>query len=444
MKNSLRLRLLAGTLVIVAAIWTTMTIFAWIETRHEADELFDAHLAQTAALLAATVGDDADEIVEHLPTHRYTRHVAFQIWDKDRRLLAHSSSAPEQPLSVIEEGFSDTAQWRVYSTLTEDRRYLVQVGETHQARGSVSRELATHLLLPLGLALPLLALALVVLIRISFAPLSALAESIGQRSPERLDPIPVAGAPRELHPILGQLNRLLERVSRSLQQERNFTGDAAHELRTPLAAMRAHAQVARASHDEAERKRSLDSVIAAIDRATHLTEQLLVLARLDATTTAVAKTPYDLRAIAADALALTTPAAIAKRIDLELGEGPPLVANVEPALVVTLLRNLIDNAVRYSPAGSRVTAAVSQAGGEARIEIVDQGPGIPAGELARVRDRFYRVAGSNETGSGLGLSIASRIAQLHGGRLELDNIGDGLGQRVTVALPVTARRIEAA
>lgn len=437
MKNSLRFRLLAGTLAIVAAIWATMTILAWIETRHEADELFDAHLAQTAALLAATIGNDADEIIEHLPTHRYTRHVAFQIWDRDRGLLAHSSSAPEQPLSSIEEGFSDTAQWRVYSTWTEDRHNLVQVAETHRARGSVSRELATHMLLPLALALPLLALALAALIRITFAPLSALAESIGQRSPERLDPIPVAGAPRELHPILGQLNRLLERVSRSLQQERNFTGDAAHELRTPLAAMRAHAQVARASHDDAERKRSLDSVIAAVDRATHVTEQLLVLARLDAATPAVARTPHDLRAIAADALALATPAAIAKRIDLELGEGPPLVANVEPALVATLLRNLIDNAVRYSPAGSRVKVTVSQSGNEAGMEVTDQGPGIPAAQLDRVRDRFYRVVGSGEAGSGLGLSIASRIAELHGGRLELDNVATGPGLCVKFVLPFT-------
>lgn len=435
MKDSLRLRLLAGTLAIVAAIWAAMAVFAWIETRHEADELFDAHLAQTQALLAATIGDDADEIVEHLPTYRYTRNVAFQIWDDEQRLLTHSSSAPDQPLSAIEEGFSDTAQWRVYSAWTEDKHYLVQVAETYQARHSVSRELATHLLLPLGIALPVLALALVVLIRITFAPLSALAESIGQRSPERLDPIPVAGTPRELHPILGQLNRLLERVSRSLQQERNFTGDAAHELRTPLAAMRTHAQVARASHDDAERRRALDSVIAAIDRATHLMEQLLVLARLDAATPGIGKTSCDLRRLAAEALALATPAALAKSVELELAAGPPVTAKVEPALIATLLRNLIDNAVRYSPAGSRVAVAVSPVGNEARIDIVDQGPGIPADELARVRDRFYRVAGSNETGSGLGLSIASRIAELHGGRLDIDNIGTGPGLRAAVVLP---------
>lgn len=436
MKGSLRLRLLVGTLAIVAAIWAAMTMFAWIETRHEADELFDAHLAQTQALLAATIGDEAVEIVEHLPTHRYARNVAFQIWDEDMLLLAHSTSAPDQLLSATEAGFSDTEQWRVYSAWTEDRRYLVQVAETYQARSGVSRELAAHLLLPLGIALPVLALALVVLIRVSFVPLSTLAESIGQRSPERLDPILVAGAPRELHPILEQLNRLLERVGRSLQQERNFTGDAAHELRTPLAAMRTHAQVARASQDDAQRKRALDSVIAAIDRATHLMEQLLVLTRLDAATPGIDKVACDLRQLAREALALAAPAAVAKKIELELEEGAALAVHAEPALIATLLRNLIDNAVRYSPAGSRVTVALVHADEEARIDIVDQGPGIPADELARVRDRFYRVAGSGETGSGLGLSITARIAELHCGKLELDNVVIGSGLRASVTLPV--------
>ncbi len=436
MKNSLRLRLLAGTLIIVTVIWAVMTVFAWFETRREANEIFDANLAQTQALLAATAGnDDDDDVIEHVPAHQYTPDSVFQIWTADKQLLVRSASAPKQLLSTVESGYSDTTHWRVYSAWSENKRYLVQVGETYEARNRISSELAAHLLMPLLIALPLLAFALVILIRRIFVPLNTLADSIGHRSPEHLNPIPVEGTPQELPPILGQLNSLLDRVSRSLQQERNFTGDAAHELRTPLAAMRAHAQVARASQDNAERGRSLDSVVTAVDRATHLTEQLLVLARLDAAATVITRSPRDLRTLVAEALALATPAAMTKRIDLELSEGRSLTANVEPALIATLLRNLIDNAVRYSPAGSRVKVSLAQTGNEAHISIIDQGPGIPADELTRVRDRFYRIAGSNETGSGLGLSIAARIAELHGGRLELDNAANESGLHVKVVLP---------
>lgn len=437
MTGSIRLQLLAGTLAAVAVIWVTVIAFAWIETRREADELFDAHLAQTASLLAATIGRDTDEVVEHLPLHRYARDVAFQVWDADHRLLAHSVFAPAQPLASSDEGFADSAQWRVYTLRTTDRRYLVQVGETYGARQHVNRELAAHLLAPLAVALPVLALALVLLIRSTLAPLSALATSIGRRSPQRLDPISLADAPRELHPILDQFNALVARVHRSLEQERRFTGDAAHELRTPLAAMRAQAQVARASRDDAERTRALDNVIAAIDRTTHLTEQLLALARLDATGAEISKTPHDLRLLVAEALALAAPAALAKQIEIELTPGPAVTAEVEPALIATLLRNLIDNAVRYSPPRRDVIIAISTIGVEARIDIIDQGPGIPAEDLARVRDRFYRIAGSNETGSGLGLSIAARIVELHGGRLELVR-AEGRGLRATVFLPVAA------
>jgi two-component system, OmpR family, sensor histidine kinase QseC len=436
MKDSLRLRLLAGTLAIVTVMWTVMTVFAWFETRREANELFDAHLAQTQALLAATAGNDVDDdVIEHVPTHHYMPDAAFQIWTSDRQLLVRSTSASKHLLSLVENGYSDTAQWRVYSSWTENKRYLIQVAENYESRNRISSELAAHLLLPLLVTLPLLALALIILIRRAFVPLNVLAESIGHRSPERLDAIPLSDTPRELHPILGQLNSLLDRVNRSLQQERNFTGDAAHELRTPLAAMRAHAQVARASQNDAERRHSLDSVITAVDRATHLTEQLLVLARLDAAETAITKSPRDLRTLAAEALALAAPAAMTKSIDLELAEGPALMVAVEPALISTLLRNLIDNAVRYSPAGSRVKVSLAQKGNEAHINIIDQGPGIPADELARVRDRFYRVVGSNETGSGLGLSIASRIVDLHRGCLELDNVVDEPGLCIKVVLP---------
>ncbi|CAB1369981.1 ATP-binding protein [Denitratisoma oestradiolicum] len=439
MRHSLRLRLLLGTLVIVLLIWVALSFLAWREAMHESDELFDAHLAQTASLLAAFVGDDAEEIAEHLPNHPYARKVAFQVW-QDGKLTAHSATAPDHPLSGKDEGFSDVtidgADWRIYSLRDPHVRQQVQVGEAHAARQVVAHELALHLLKPLALALPLLGLALILLIRSSLAPLSRLADSIGQRSPDRLDAISLEGAPSELHPILERLNSLLGRIAGSLEQERRFTADAAHELRTPLAAMRTHAQVAQASQDEAERQRALSNVIAATDRATHLVEQLLTLARLDSDSRVTGLGTCDLRACVIDALARIAPQALDKGVELALEEGAPLAVRGEPVLLSVLLRNLLDNAVRYSPVGSRVRVRMDDAGDAACLSIEDQGPGIPAAERAHVLDRFYRIAGSRESGSGLGLSIVARIAQLHKARLELDDSSVGRGLRVSVHFPL--------
>jgi two-component system, OmpR family, sensor histidine kinase QseC len=435
MSASLRLRLIVTTLALVTAIWLAVTLAAWFETRHETEEILDAHLAQAGALLAAFVGKEADELGEHLPAHRYLRKVTFQVWEKGGKLAVHSANAPDHRLAPSDHGFADSEfdghRWRVYSVMNGD--YLVQVGETHEARDDISRALAGHLLAPLAIALPLLTLALALLIGRGLRPLSALAEDIGRRDPTRLDAIDGTNAPSELRPVLDRLNLLLAQVSHSLDQERRFTADAAHELRTPLAAMRTHAQVAMGATNATERGAALAHVIEATDRATHLLEQLLTLARLDANAASSVFTEVDLRQIATAAIAVAAPAALAKEMELALEDGPAVPIRGEAALLGVLLRNLIDNAVRYSPPAAGVSVTVAtQADGRRFLEVCDQGPGIPAAERARVLDRFYRIAGSNETGSGLGLSIATRIAELHGARFELADgpTGNGLCARV--------------
>ncbi|WIM06652.1 MAG: ATP-binding protein [Candidatus Nitricoxidivorans perseverans] len=437
--NSLRLRLIAGVLALVAAIWLAVALAAWFETRHETEEILDAHLAQAAALLSAFVGaedDGADDLDEHLPAHRYLRKVTFQVWEKGDKLRVHSANAPDHRLAPADHGFAesefDGRRWRVYSVWNGD--YLVQVGETREARDDISRELAGHLLAPLVIALPLLALALALLIGRGLRPLSRLADDIGRRDARRLDPIDAIGAPRELKPVLDRLNQLFARLGDSLEQERRFTADAAHELRTPLAAMRTHAQVALGARDPAERETALARVIEATDRATHLVAQLLTLARLDASALAGRFAPCSLRALAADTLAQLAPAAIARDIALSLTDGSDAEVRGEPTLLAAALSNLVDNAVRYSPPGAGVlVAAGADAQGRAFVEVADAGPGIAPEERARVLDRFYRVAGSGESGSGLGLSIVAKIAELHGARLELSDGpgGKGLCARVT-------------
>jgi len=437
MTHSLRLRLVGGTLALVAAIWLAATAVAWFETRHEAEEILDAHLAQAATLLAAFVGKEADEVDEHLPSHRYLRKVTFQVWEKGRVLAVHSANAPDRRLSPLDEGFADTEidgrRWRVFSLWSDKNRYLVQVGETREARSDISAELAKHLLLPLAIALPLLALGLALTIGRGLAPLSQFAEDVDRRDAACLDPIDSPHAPQELRPLLDRLNQLFDRLGKSLEQERRFTADAAHELRTPLAAMRTHAQVAIGAGDAAGRDAALAHVIEATDRAAHLVEQLLTLARLDAGSAATRFAACSLRQAAAAAIAAAAPAALAKNIELTLEDGTDVTVRGEPALLGVLLRNLIDNAMRYGAAGGSVGVTVATlVGGRPCLQVCDQGPGIPPAERERVLDRFYRVAGSNETGSGLGLSIVARIAELHGARVELADgaTGKGLCARV--------------
>jgi two-component system sensor histidine kinase QseC len=437
--KSLQLRLLAGTLAVVAVFWMALSLVAWNEALVETARLLDENLADTGQLLAALAGHEAHEMEAHLPNPPETPDVAFQIWEGGTHLSLQSARAPATRLSPVENGFSDSGDWRVYSLWDNGEQNLVQIAELQTSRFEMSRRLAMRLLVPLAVALPLLCFALVLLVRSTLAPLSSLARSIGSRSPEFLEQIPLDDAPSEMLPILEQLNLLLRRVGESLAHERSFTADAAHELRTPLAAVRTHAQVAQASQETGERETALDNVITATDRAAHLIEQLLTLARLDASTLPDIYRPCDLRALAADVLALEATLAVAKSVDIELVAGQSVCIESEPTLFAVLLRNLIDNAIRYTQPGGKVKVALGCAAGVASVEVADNGPGIPAGERSRVCNRFVRLVGTGATGAGLGLSIVSRAVELLGATLELVDNPDGRGLCVRVSLPGPAQ-----
>lgn len=437
--GSLQLQLLAWTLTFVGAVWLVLSVMAWREAETESEELFDAHLAQAAALLVVLSSEEPADLPEEVPTHRYARKVAFQIWSDQGKLLAHSTTAPREPLTNLPYGFSDRRMdgryWRIYSRGDERHHHRILVAETYEARNAVGQELAKHLLTPLIFALPMLALGLVLLMRQRFKPLRRLASSIGQRTPDRLDPIALTGVPDEVQPIIVQINRLLQRVSDSIEQERRFTADAAHEIRTPLAVIRTYAQVAAAATEPEERSRALTSVVQASDRATHLLGQLLTMARLDNEAMTSNFITCDLRKIAVEVIAEITPHALEKKVEVMLDEGASAWVRGEPALLAVLLRNLIDNAIRYSPAETFVAVTIKQIDGLVRLTVSDQGPGIPAEERERVLSRFTRLAGNAAPGSGLGLSIALRIAQIHAATLVLQDGPGEYGLSVCVSLP---------
>ncbi|BCB25160.1 two-component sensor histidine kinase [Sulfurimicrobium lacus] len=459
--TSLRAKLLLLLLGAVTVAWLATALFTYFDTHHEIDEIFDAQLAQSAKVLLAQAAHDIKErrgdhdgVAGEVRSgdHKYERELAFQLWDNEGRLLLRSSGAPEQLLSpgyaAAHPGekshdhhgehrgrFEDVTiagqGWRVFSHWDEEGEVLVQMGEHHEVRQELAANVAGRLLLPLALGLPFLALLVWIALGRGLAPLRKVNNEVAARDPGYLAPLAREGIPAEIAPLVDSLNSLLTRLGEALENERRFTADAAHELRTPLAALKTQAQVALRAEEPGQRRTALENLVLGTDRATHLVEQLLTLARLDpAAENAAISERCDLAALARRTLADLMPGALAKHIELELTGAESASVTGSPAMLGILLRNLVDNAILYSPPGGRVVVSV-EAG---RLEVTDSGPGIPDEERQRVFDRFYRVLGHEVPGSGLGLSIVRRIADLHGAKLTLGEGEAGKGLRVTLEL----------
>ncbi|MEQ1743252.1 MAG: ATP-binding protein [Candidatus Nitrotoga sp.] len=436
-RASLKQRLLVLALIAITLVWLGVTAFTYNNARKEFDEVLDAHLAQAAALLVVQSSHELDELeTEHAPLlHKYARRVAFQVWNKEHQLRLHSANAPQQPLASEELGFSDHTidgqRWRVFSTWNESAEYLIQVAERADVRDELARGIAGNMLKPLFISLPLLALLLWIAVARGLRPLDKLTREVEQRAPDNLAALDASSAPREVVPLIERLNRLFTLIEASMQKERRFTADAAHELRTPVAAIKAQAQVARAACSEAERNHALDNAILGCDRAAHLIEQLLTLARIDTLGNDVTEV-CQLRVVAAEVIAAIAPAALSQHVRLELTEGAEVEVRCNPVLIRILLRNLIDNAVRHTQPGTSVWVSITNQQGLASLSVNDNGPGIPEAELARVSERFYRPIGTSTSGSGLGLSIVNRIAEIHGASLRIAPQNEGKGLSVTV------------
>jgi two-component system sensor histidine kinase QseC len=432
---SLKARLLAALLAALALVWLGTALYSYFETRHEISRLLDAHLAQSASLIVAQLGHELEEIdLEHAPQlDKHAHRVAFQVWEGGTILRLHSANAPPERLSPRTEGFSDATidgkRWRVFSAWDARHRLLVQVGERDEARREIAAGVATGLLAPLAFALPALGLLAWLVIARALRPLRALGAQVAAREPDSLGALAAPNAPGEVLPLVASLNALFARVARMIEHERRFTADAAHELRTPLAALKTQAQVALGATGDAERRRALENVLAGCERASRLVEQLLTLARLEPGELRERARRFDLREVARRTLAEVAPATLAKSVDLELAEGAPESVEGYPELVSILIRNLVDNAVRYGPVGGAVRVEIA----DGALSVTDQGPGIAPEERARVGERFYRVLGNEASGSGLGLSIVRRVAEIHGAAVRLEDGPEGKGLRVTVA-----------
>ena len=463
MTISIRRRLLANLIITIALVSLITLYLSYDDARHEVQELFDAELAQSGRVLQALLipdllirnsEEELQELLQRFDTipsqallgpdianseigHEYERRLAFQVWSNEKKLLLHSAAAPSSPLSERglkpeNKGLSDEVigsnNWRVFSVWDETNTYLIQVGEYYTVRNELISKISRQLITPSLISLPFLGLMIWVGIGRGLRPVQKVADEVTRRDPSYLEPVQSGPVPTEVRPLVVSLNQLLNRLKEALESERRFTDDAAHELRTPLAALKTQAQVALRSSDDEERRKALVNVVNSVDRASHVVEQLLTLARLDPASDNLIKTKINLHQQAADVVAQLVPAAIAKNINMEITGAEDAIVLAEPVSISILIRNLVDNAIRYTPTGGSVVLNIEKtSNNNVILTVTDTGPGIQHDLQARVFDRFFRVGGNMSSGCGLGLSIVKRVADHNGLLLNLKNRTDGQG-----------------
>lgn len=442
--GSLRWRLLRAASVAAALVIVVTGLIGYFMASHEAEELMDGHLAQEARLLMAlTRSRDLNledlrrqlAYIETEPRDSYEPKIEFQIGDAAGTILLRSEGAPRIPVMGV-VGYSEIERegvaWRIFNLSAPELPYRVQVAQSLQIRERVAVEVATQVVWPLAIILPALILLLYYAVRRGLLPLEELAAEVGRFTPDSIQPLSGDRAPQEARPLVLAINRLLARLTVALEGERRFTADAAHELRTPLAALKVHSEVALASDEPEVRTHALRQVRRGVNRAGHLVEQLLRLARLDPLAGVPEPSRFDLVQCVREEVAQDASQGLSGDHTLVF-EGPETVLPItgDPALVGIVLRNLLDNAQRYSPAGTPVTVRLHAQAGSVVLEVLDRGPGVSDDELRRLTERFFRGSSPGAEGSGLGLAIVRRIAELHGAELSIANReGGGLQARL--------------
>jgi len=460
---SIKRRLLVGLLSITAIVIVLATINNYFDTRHEIEELFDAQLVQAARSLLAlsshelheqlafndqkTSPDSALHEAGPIQIHKYERSLEFQIWLVDRHLAVRSESAPNTPLSNKEKTFTDInvngTHLRVYALTNEENTIQVQVAENVAEREKLSNSIALQLMASLAVILPLLAILISVVVAKTIAPLNRIASEIEMRGGDDLHAVSDNDVPNEAKPMVTALNQLFNRLRIAFENISRFTADAAHELRTPLAGLKVNAQVALNATDDAVRNEALKIVLSSVDNTTVLVEQLLMLSRLDPDAGLGKNEHTNFHKICEEIIADMATDAIRKKIEIGLDAINPAMVMGRHAMLSILLRNLIQNAIRYTPPQGIIDVSLKQENEQICLTVSDSGPGIPEKEREDVFRRFYRVHGSDTPGTGLGLSIVQRIVEIHQAKLTLTTSPHG-GLQVTVWFKAAPNSIEMA
>jgi two-component system OmpR family sensor kinase len=436
--SSIRRQLIVGLLLAVVAGCVFAAGWIYVTARDEANALFDYHLEQ----IAWSMRDHSfqRELIAPPSAGELESDFVVQIWDRSGREIylsrPHARVPGYTPLGFTDQHTGDAA-WRVFAVRTRGR--VIQVAQPQRVRDRLAAGLALRAAAPIALLVPLLAALVWIVVGRGLRPLESIAAAVRKRHSTSLEPLSVGAVPDELSPLVGELNSLLARLGNALEVQRRFVADAAHELRSPLTALRLQAQLAERAGNGAARSQAIAELKSGVERATRVVEQLLTLARQGPEARPGAGEAVDLVALAQAVVTDFAPLAAQKNIDLGLERAAPAMVRGDPVALRVLLANLVDNAVRYTPRGGAVDVDVGVDVGVAGahgafLAVSDSGPGIPQDERERVFDRFHRVPGSGEVGSGLGLAIVREIAERQAARVSLeDRPGGGLVVRVRFA-----------
>ena len=447
-------------IALIAAAWS------YIESNHELEELFDAELAQSTRIVQGLIRHladtqsleqlsdtleetlqlpglgltdeeleaDQDEILPEGAGHKYEKKLAFEVWTPEGAPLLDTLNADDSLGLVPGYTWAESTgyRWRTFTLQDPDTGFWIRTAQREDIRQELSQELALGNVLPLLLALPLLVVAAIAAIQVSFRPLRRLEKPVRNMAPERIHPLDDRQAPKEVAGLVQAVNGLLKRLNQALERERRFSADAAHELRTPLTVLRLNLEKACEQNPG-----QFSELIGAVDRMVHLVEQMLLLSRIDAGTDSMPEV-HNLSELMEQSMADVAPLALKKHIEPVLDDttGGKSLVRCHSTLINTLMRSLLANAIQYSPEHTTITTRCEPSGDGYLITVCDQGPGIPREERERALSRFVRLDQRQGGGAGLGLAIARRIAELHGGQLTLSGRPDGeTGLCVDIWLP---------
>lgn len=434
--RSLRARLLWFLLAAIVLAAGTQAYVAYRTVLKEADEIFDYHMQQMALSLRA--GLPPSSAVGGLGGGEENFEFVVQIWTVSGVRIFESAAQAALPQRAV-LGFSNVkargTNYRVFSMQTG--ALVIQVAQDMAARRTMAGTLALRTVGPIVLAAPLLMLVVWWVVSRSLAPVARVRRQVAERQADDLSPVSEEDLPEEVRPLVIELNLLFERVRRAFDAQKNFVADAAHELRSPLSALKLQVQALQRASDAATRELAIGRLAAGIDRSTRLVEQMLALARHEASAAAGAKPeavslPEVARLAISDAIA----AAQARRIDIGIVHADPVELIGQADALRMLMRNLLDNSVKYTPEGGRVDLAILARPEGIELSVEDSGPGLPAEEHQRVINRFYRSGEPQAPGSGLGLAIVKSIADLHGATVSLGRSESLGGLRVTLRFPI--------
>lgn len=403
------------------------------------EQLIDNYIFIKKLNAFARLDATTKKIITPYLTNTNTPNLMYQIWRSDGKLILHSFNNTTASLENTPTGFSDARiqnnDWRVYAGIDETTGAKIVVAQQAEVRNKLTDLIARNNSYVTLITYPIFAILIWLIIGVALRSMTRLSNQISNRA-THLEPINLDKIPIEIKPLVDELNYLLERLKQTFERNKRFVADTAHELRTPLAALKTQAQVALKTNDEASHQHALIKIVQSVDRCSHVVTQLLTLSSLRGEENLNDMHPLHLHPLATEILTYLAPLALEKNIDIELASPPAqdMIMGNNITLGI-LIRNLVDNAIRYTPHKGAVTISIINENGSIILRVTDTGSGIPAELHERVFDRFYRILGTSQTGSGLGLAIVKQIAELHHADIRLNTPANGIGLQIDVIFP---------